>query len=323
MEGVEQRDIEASGLRFETLLAGPESGEAVILLHGFPQSAQAWRDTLNWLATHGYRGVAPSLRGYSPAANPPEPSAYAMPELVGDVLGIADALDAQRFHLVGHDWGGALAWVIAGDHPDRLLSLTVLSTAHPLAMGEALRTPGQAMRSAYMRFFRMRRVPEAMLSFANFAQQGLALRASGLPKWAWQRDRDHLRRVGIQGPLNWYRGATRGMGRPRRVSVPTLYIWGRHDMFLGRRAAQLTEKCVTGEYTFVELNAGHWIAERNAEQLQRLLGEHLDAHHAQGPTAAKATPAAQTAAKPARKRARGPRRPKPQSDAGSAGRTGG
>ena len=81
MTAVEQREIEANGLRFETLLAGPESGEAVILLHGFPQSGEAWRDTVGWLADRGYRGVAPSLRGYSPGANPPEPSAYAMPSI--------------------------------------------------------------------------------------------------------------------------------------------------------------------------------------------------------------------------------------------------
>ncbi|HEY7926690.1 MAG TPA: alpha/beta hydrolase [Candidatus Dormibacteraeota bacterium] len=317
MAGVEQREIGANGLRFETVLAGPASGEAVILLHGYPQSAEAWRDTLSWLAARGYRGVAPSLRGYSPGANPPNAGAYAMPNLVGDVLGIADALRIDRFHLVGHDWGGALAWMVAGNHPDRVLSLTVLSTPHPLAMAEALRTPAQAMRSSYMAFFRIPRVPEAMLSFANFAQQGLGVRVSGLPRWAWQRDRDHLRRVGIRGPLNWYRGATRGIGRPRRVSVPTLFIWGRHDPFLGRRAAELTEKCVSGEYTFVELNTGHWIAERNADQLRRLLGEHIDAHHAPAPQAA-AESSAGPAVKPARKRARRPRKRKPEADAESA-----
>ncbi len=309
MAAVEEREIGANGLRFETLLAGPQNGEAVILLHGFPQSAEAWRDTVGWLARRGYRGVAPSLRGYSPGANPPNPQDYAMSELIADVLGIADALGIGRFHVVGHDWGGALAWMIAANHPDRILSLTSISTPHPLALAEALRTPGQALRSSYMGFFRIRRVPEAVLSFANFAQQGFGTRVSGLPKWAWQRDRDQLRRVGMHGPLNWYRGATRGMGRPRRVTVPTLYIWGRHDMFLGRRAAQLTEKCVIGEYTFVELNAGHWIAERNPEQLQRLLGEHLEAHRAPVPQA-KPTATTEPAPKPARKRARRPRKPK-------------
>jgi pimeloyl-ACP methyl ester carboxylesterase len=321
MAAVERREIGANGLRFETLLAGPESGEAVILLHGYPQSGEAWRDTVGWLAGRGYRGVAPSLRGYSPGANPPDASEYRMPELVADVLGIAGALHIDRFHLVGHDWGGALAWVIAGNHPDRLLSLTVVSTPHPLAFAQALRRPAQAVRSSYMAFFRIRRVPEALLSFGNFASQGLGTRGSGQPREAWRRDRDHLGRVGLHGPLNWYRGATRGI-RPLRVGVPTLYIWGRHDMFLGRRAAEQTEKFVTGEYTFVELNAGHWIAERNPDQLQRLLGEHLEAHHPPAPAVvAEGAPAVQTARKPARKRASRARKPKPQADAESSDRS--
>ncbi|MEO8898223.1 MAG: alpha/beta hydrolase [Candidatus Dormibacter sp.] len=325
MAAVEQREIEANGLRFETLLGGPDGGEAVILLHGYPQSGEAWRDTVKWLATNGYRGIAPSLRGYSPGANPPDASDYRMPELVADVLGIASALRVDRFHLVGHDWGGALAWVIAGNHGDRVLSLTVVSTPHPLALAEALRRPAQALRSSYMSFFRIGRVPEAMLSFGNFASQGLGARVSGQPRDAWRRDREHLRRVGLHGPLNWYRGATRGI-RPQRVSVPTLYIWGRHDPFIGRRAAERTENFVSGEYTFVELNAGHWIAERNAEQLQRLLGEHLEAHHAPAPappTTPEAAPAAAAPAtadpppKAARKRPRKPRQPKRKPDAES------
>jgi len=317
-------EIEANGLRFETLLAGPEDGEAVILLHGYPQSAASWRETMEWLADGGYRAIAPNLRGYSPGAHPAEASAYRMGQLVGDVIGIADAQGAKRFHLVGHDWGGALAWAVAGAHPKRLLSLTVLSTPHSAAMLEALRTSTQSLRSLYMGFFRIPRVPETILNFANLTPAGLGLRLFRLPRASWQRDRAQLQRVGgLHGPLNWYRGAIKGSTRrQKRITVPTLYIWGRHDMFLGRRAAERTEKFVTGEYTFVELNGGHWIAERNPEQLQRLLGEHLEAHHPPAPAPpAEAAPAAATAPKPARKRVRRPRKPKPQPDAESNGRS--
>jgi pimeloyl-ACP methyl ester carboxylesterase len=275
-------EIEANGLRFETLLAGPEDGEAVILLHGYPQSAASWRGTMEWLADGGYRAIAPNLRGYSPGANPPEASAYRMGQLVGDVIGIADAQGAKRFHLVGHDWGGALAWAVAGAHPKRLLSLTVLSTPHSAAMLEALRSSTQSLRSLYMGFFRIPRVPETMLNFANLTPAGLGLRLFRLPRASWQRDRAQLQRVGgLHGPLNWYRGAIKGSTRrQKRITVPTLYIWGRRDPFLGRRAAELTAKYVTGPYRFEELNAGHWIIDRNADDLQRLLGEHLESHRA-------------------------------------------
>lgn len=282
-------EIRANGLRFETLLAGPDTGETVILLHGYPQSAAVWRETMEWLAGRGYRSIAPNLRGYSPGANPPEASAYSMSHLVADVIGIADAQGAERFHLVGHDWGGALAWAVAGAYPTRLLSLTSVSTPHSAAMLEALRGPAQSLRSSYMRFFRVRRVPEAMMNVANLAPAGLGLRLSRLPRSAWHRDRAQLRRVGgLRGPLNWYRGAIKGSARQHRVSVPTMYVWGRHDPFLGRRAAELTANYVSGPYRFEEIEAGHWIMDRNGSEWRRLLGVHLDSHRAPAPVPAPA-----------------------------------
>ncbi|MEO9044178.1 MAG: alpha/beta hydrolase [Candidatus Dormibacter sp.] len=303
-----QVEVDANGLRFETLLAGPDDGEAVVLLHGYPQSAESWRETMDWLAICGYRSIAPNLRGYSPGANPPEASAYAMDRLVADVLGIADSVGAARFHVVAHDWGAAVAWSLAGTHPQRLLSLTAISTPHSAALLEALRSPSQSARSVYMRFFQLPRVPEALMQAGNFAQMGVSLRLFGLPRSSWQRDRRQLQRVGMRGPLNWYRGAPRGL-RPRPVRVPTLYIWGRRDPFLGRKAAELTAKHVTGEYRFEELDAGHWIIDRNAADLQRLLGPHLDAHRAPEQPEPTTTPAPASAttspsAKPARSRPR-------------------
>jgi pimeloyl-ACP methyl ester carboxylesterase len=303
-------EISANGLRFETLLAGPESGEAVILLHGYPQSAGSWRETMEWLAGRGYRAVAPNLRGYSPDASPIDASEYSMDKLVADVIGIADSQHAERFHLVGHDWGGALAWAVAGAHPKRLLSLTVLSTPHTAAMLEAMRNSTQGLRSSYMAFFRLPRVPEMVLNFAGLRSAGLGLRITGLPADSWHRDREQLRRVGgLHGPLNWYRGALNRRMKVRRVSVPTMYIWGKHDFALGRRAAELTAKYVTGPYRFEEINAGHWIIDRNADVLQRLLGEHLEDFSPPKPAppkpAAKRTPATRA------KRAPAKRTPKP------------
>jgi pimeloyl-ACP methyl ester carboxylesterase len=275
MAGTTEVEIGANGLRFESLVAGPDAADTVILLHGYPQSAGSWTETMEWLAGRGYRSIAPNLRGYSPGANPRDALEYSMDQLVADVIGIADARGVGRFHLVGHDWGGALAWSVAGAHPQRLLSLTSISTPHSAAMLEALRSSTQSLRSIYMGFFRIPRLPELLLQAGNYAQLGLSLRAFGLPGAAWQRDRQQLRRVGMRGPLNWYRGATKHL-RPRRVSVPTLYIWGRRDPFLGRKAAELTAKYVTGPYRFEELKAGHWIPDRNAGDLQRILGEHLE-----------------------------------------------
>ena len=301
-------EIEANGLTFETLVAGPDVGEPVILLHGYPQSAASWTETMEWLAQRGYRSIAPNLRGYSPGANPRDADEYRMTDLVADVIAIADARGVGRFHLVGHDWGGALAWSVAGAHPERLLSLTSISTPHAAAMLQALRSSTQSLRSSYMGFFRIPRLPEALLQAGNYAQLGLSVRAFGLPGAAWKRDRKQLQRVGMRGPLNWYRGATKGL-RPRRVSVPTLYIWGRRDPFLGRKAAELTGAYVTGPYRFEELKAGHWIPDKNAHDLQRILGEHLEDFGEPAPRPAPGTHEQVTPKrKPARRAKRAPRR---------------
>lgn len=304
------REVEtaANGLRFETLLAGPEGGEAVILLHGYPQSAAMWTETMEWLDDRGYRSIAPNLRGYSPRANPPSSRAFRMDSLVDDVIGIADAQGVERFHLIGHDWGGALAWAVAGSHPERLLSLTSVSTPHGAAMARAMRSSTQALRSSYMGFFRIPRLPEALLQLSGPLQMGLSLRLVGQSPSAWQRDRAQLRRVGMRGPLNWYRGALVGL-RPRPVEVPTMYVWGRHDPFLGRRAAELTAEQVTGPYRFEELDAGHWIPDRNAADLQALLGEHLAANQAPGPVSAAATRDKRVEEVPASRPRRGRRGP--------------
>ncbi|MGH9182018.1 MAG: alpha/beta fold hydrolase, partial [Acidimicrobiales bacterium] len=137
-------------LVFDALAAGPDDGPLVLLLHGFPQSSGEWRSQLAALAGQGYRAVAPDQRGYSPGARPDGVDAYRMPLLVGDVLAMADELGAGRFHLVGHDWGAAVAWYTAAAHPDRLLSLTAVSVPHPMAFAKALASPSgdQAERSS-------------------------------------------------------------------------------------------------------------------------------------------------------------------------------
>ena len=151
---LETRRIDIDGLVFDVDVAGPAGAPLVLLLHGYPQSKFAWRHELPALAAAGYRAAAPNQRGYSPGARPAEVRDYAIKHLVGDILQFADKLDADRFHLVGHDWGGALAWVAASWYPERLRSLTVLSRPHPDAFGRAMRDdPDQAQRSRHHKAF--------------------------------------------------------------------------------------------------------------------------------------------------------------------------
>src|SRR6478672_12526902 len=131
-------EIPVGDLVFDATLAGPTDGPLVILLHGFPETSHCWRNQIAALTAAGYRVLAPDQRGYSPRARPEEVGVYDGPHLRADVIAFADHLGAERFHLVGHDWGGAVAWQVAGRHADRLRTLTVLSTPHPGAFRAAL-----------------------------------------------------------------------------------------------------------------------------------------------------------------------------------------
>jgi pimeloyl-ACP methyl ester carboxylesterase len=274
---IQPLQLSARGLVFDALAAGPPTGELVLLLHGFPQTSACWAPLLATLAAAGYRAVAPSQRGYSPTARPTTVRAYRMPELVADVLALADRLGAETFHLVGHDWGGVVAWRLAGRHPDRLATLTAVSTPHPRAFARALVAGTQALRSAYIPVFRLPRLPELLLG--AYRQRGL--------RWLLAQDRlgadwvDTYTRAlaepaALSAALAWYRAATPFSLRAPRIGIPTLYVWGSGDPALGPRAATTTGRWVTGAYRFEVLaGAGHWLPEHHAEELGRLLLEHL------------------------------------------------
>ena len=278
---LEHLSLAAGPYRFDALAAGPADGPLVLLLHGFPQSSHQWRFQLPILAAAGFRAVAPDQRGYSPGARPEEVEAYHVDRLVEDVLALADALGADRFHLAGHDWGGIVAWMVAARHPHRLLSLTAVSTPHPLAVVKAMDSPtgDQAKRSAYVNLFRLPKVPEVLL---------LAGEGAGLRKLFWNSgfvDREAVEEYvrvldghdAISAALNWYRaldfGALAGIGP---VDVPTLFVWSTDDPALGPEAAEATAAYVRGPYRFVALaGVGHWVPEDAADDLNLELLAHL------------------------------------------------
>jgi pimeloyl-ACP methyl ester carboxylesterase len=274
---IEPLQLPARGLVFDALAAGPPTGELVVLLHGFPQTSACWTQVLATLAAAGYRAVAPDQRGYSPKARPTTVPAYRLPQLVADVVAIADRLDAATFHLVGHDWGGVVAWRLAGRHPERVATLTAVSTPHPRAFARALVAGAQALRSAYIPVFRLPRLPELLLGAHR--QWGLRrlLAQDGLgDHWVDTYARALAQPGALSAALAWYRAATPFSLRARQVDVPTLYVWGSGDPALGPRAAITTGRWVTGAYRFEVLpGAGHWLPEHHAEALGALLLEHL------------------------------------------------
>lgn len=280
---IESIEVGAGELTFRARAAGSTDGRLVLLLHGFPETSRSWVSQLEALAGAGHRAVAPDQRGYSPGARPAEVGAYAIDHLVADVLAIADHMGGHRFDLVGHDWGGAVAWQVAGRYPDRVRTLTAVSTPHPMALAAALATGtgDQDSRSSYIQFFRDPASTAAMLD--NDAQ-GLRLLYAGSGLTDADAVAEYLAVMtepgGLDAALNWYRAAdpslVTGMGP---VTMPTMYVWSTEDVALGREAAEATAQFVSGEYRFEVLDGvSHWIPEQAAEALDRLLLDHIGSH---------------------------------------------
>ena len=257
------RSYQRDGLTFDVRDSGPPDGEAVVCLHGFPQDGSAYDGVAALLAEAGHRVLVPDQRGYSPGARPEGRSAYVLRELVADVVALLDAADIERAHVVGHDWGGAVAWAIAGRHPDRVRSLTALSTPHPAALQSSLLRSTQAARSAYMGAFQLPLLPEALLLARGATAMRLLLRTSGLPA---ERAAHYAARLqepaALASALGWYRALplSRGFGAGR-VRVPTTLVSGRRDPFFAGAAVRGSGDYVTGSFRLDELDAGHWLPE--------------------------------------------------------------
>ncbi|MFZ0920582.1 MAG: alpha/beta hydrolase [Candidatus Dormiibacterota bacterium] len=276
---VRRTTIAARGMRFDALIAGPSDGELVVLLHGFPQTATCWHDALNGLADAGYRALAPTQRGYSEGARPEGVEAYRVTELSADVLAIAAALGRDRFHLAGHDWGGSVAWAVAGDHPQAVASLTAVSTPHTAALRQALRGRRQRVRMAYIPVLRLPLIPESLIDAAGGIVAESLLTATGLSPAHAHRDLVALRKVGSTGALNWYRALGTERGHSAPVAVPVLHVWGDHDPVFTREATELTAEHCTGEYHLLELEGGsHWIPDEHWADVADLFLEHIAAN---------------------------------------------
>jgi pimeloyl-ACP methyl ester carboxylesterase len=262
---------------FDALAAGPEHGRPVLLLHGFPEAAVQWTHQVGALGAAGYRAVAPDQRGYSPDVRPSAVDEYRLDELVGDVLRIADAFGWPAFDLVGHDWGAAVAWAVAANHPDRVRSLVALSVPHPTPFGQAIREDeDQAQRSAYMTLFRQAGTAEKRL----LADDAAALRRAYDHKVPRSRIEEYVQRFSEPGALtaalNWYRAMRLSTLEVGPVDVPTLYLWGTEDSAVGSTAALATEKYVTGPYRFAMLeDLSHWLSEEAPELVTTVLLAHL------------------------------------------------
>lgn len=259
---------------------GPDDGPLVVLLHGFPQSRHTWRTQQPALAAAGFHSIAFDQRGYSPGVrpDPADLAAYHIDRLVDDVLAVADACGAETFHLVGHDWGGAVAWTLAHRHPDRLRSLTVLSRPHPSAFQDALRSDAddQRHRSRHHRAFDDPSTATRLLADdARRLRRGLV--DNGVPDDAADLYVSVLGTVeALDAALAWYRATSLAAVSVGVVTVPTTYLWGDRDHTVGRTAAEATAHYVDAPYELIEIaGGGHFLTDDHPDEVNSALVRHL------------------------------------------------
>lgn len=269
---------------FDCRVCGPDEGTPVILLHGWPETSHMWLPLMQSLADQGYRCLAPDQRGFSPGARPTKVEDYAIEKLANDVIELANSAGMQQFHLIGHDWGAAIGWVVAARNPDRVITWTAMSVPHPRAFAEAIRhNPQQRKMSRYMAWFQWRGLSEWFLLRSN----AKALRD------VWRKStpeqvEDYLRVLTPKGALtaslNYYRANYKllkkgnEVGQISPVSVPTLMLWGNRDFALGRSGIENCQNFVSGPYKLVELEATHWLVQESLAHVQVEVLNHLRGH---------------------------------------------
>ena len=282
------RRIDTGEVRLAVTEAGDPSGEPVVLLHGFPELSHSWRHQLPALAGAGYHAVAPDLRGYGGSDRPAAVDDYAAAKLVGDVAGLIGALGHESAHVVGHDWGGGLAWALAGNRPEMVRSLTILNAPVGQVSARLRREdPAQRAKSWYMLLFQFPGVAETWLSADDFANLRAFVFDTAAPEAFPPEDREvfleALRRDGaLTSALNWYRANMppaswlRDPPDPPAVTVPTMIIWGEADAYMDPVLLERSAATVTGPLRIERLpGVSHWVSQEAPDVVNALLVDFL------------------------------------------------
>jgi len=280
-EAWQHAHCETNGVRLHYVSAG--RGPLVVLLHGFPEFWYSWRHQIPVLAAR-FRVVAPDLRGYNASDKPRGIMAYALEELTADVRGLIRALGEDRAVVIGHDWGGVIAWAFAAHYPQATERLVVMNAPHPDAFGARLaRDPRQLARSWYVFFFQLPWLPERLIYHTRRFFVARALRGTAVRKDAFG-DEDLARfvraieqRGALRAAVNYYRAALRARRPPLPpLACPVRVIWGERDVALGKALTLGLGRYVTGPLEVRYLpDCGHWVQQECPEQVNALLLEFL------------------------------------------------
>jgi pimeloyl-ACP methyl ester carboxylesterase len=283
---VHHERVRGDGVELHVARVG--EGPPVVLLHGFPEDWRSWKHQLPALAGAGFTAVAPDLRGYNESDRPPERSAYHLRHLVADAAAIVRATGHDKAHIVGHDWGGILAWTLAGAHPELVDTLVILNAPHlAIYMEKATRPSLQMLRAWYLLFFRVPRLPEWALSRRDFAAvRDLFRHRPKQPAFSEEDVDGYVRALARPGALtaalNWYRanlGAADAirLAAGARFDGPVLVIWGEHDPALGVELLEGLERVAPRARVHRIARASHWVQNEAPEEVNRVMIEFMHA----------------------------------------------
>ena len=281
IETWQHHDIITNGIRMHYVMQG--EGPLIVLLHGFPEFWYSWRYQIPMLAEHGYTVVAPDLRGYNDSDKPR--TGYDVATLIRDIEGLIKGLGYERATVVGHDWGGVLAWVFAMGYPRMTERLIVMNAPHPQAMLRELRTLKQLRKSWYMFAFQLPWLPEYLLKRNNANEIGRMLRGAAVQKAAFAREitakyQEAMNKPGaMTAALNYYRQLFRrwpqSAAKASRIAAPTLLIWGEQDIALDIALTTGLEQWVDNLQVKRIPDSGHWVQQEKPEQVNSFMLEFL------------------------------------------------
>ena len=261
-------EFQRDNLSFDVIDTGPLEGHPIVLLHGFPETANIWKQSSEILNQQGFRTYAVNQRGYSLKAQPVGRKAYATQHLVADINQLLDLID-QPVSLIGHDWGAVVAWEVALQYPEKIKHLTAISVPHKAAFMRSFYSSTQLIKSYYIGLFQLPWVPEFL--FYKIPKLGEALlKDSGMtPQQLEDFKKEMLLEKRLAPSLNWYRGLPFSSNRNllKKVKVPTLFIWGKHDSAIVEKSVELNHQYIDAPYKEIRMDATHWIPVQNAEQL--------------------------------------------------------
>ncbi len=274
------RRVATNGVTLNVAEAGPEAGPLVVLLHGFPESWHAWRRQIPALVAAGFRVLAPDQRGYALSDKPPGVADYALDALAADVVGLVDAMGRDRASVIGHDWGGIVAWHAIGRHPGRFDRAVILNAPHPDAMFRELKSnPAQLLKSWYALAFQIPGLPERLLRRRDFRSLADGLVRSSRPGTFTTEDLARYRRAwaepgALRSMIHWYRAGFRHRSTPPAdpvIPVPTLILWGVKDAFIGPGVARSSFALCRDARLEWFPEATHWLHLEEPEAVNRLI----------------------------------------------------